>query len=73
METTGFFHLAPWIVFFPLIGLLTNLVFGGWFMKQPWGEKAIGWTASAAGQKVGEGFNAGSPRKDFPACRRRAI
>lgn len=48
METTGFFHLAPWIVFFPLIGLLTNLAFGGWFMKQPWGEKAIGWIASAA-------------------------
>ncbi|RJP51525.1 MAG: NADH-quinone oxidoreductase subunit L [Anaerolineaceae bacterium] len=49
-ETTssGFFFLAPWIVFFPLIGLLTNLIFGGWFMKQPWGEKAIGWIASAA-------------------------
>ncbi len=49
-ETTssGFFFLAPWIVFFPLLGLLTNLIFGGWFMKQPWGEKAIGWIASAA-------------------------
>ena len=49
-ETTssGFFFLAPWIVFFPLLGLLTNLIFGGWFMKQPWGEKAIGWVASAA-------------------------
>ena len=50
IETTssGFFFLAPWIVFFPLLGLLTNLIFGGWFMKQPWGEKAIGWIASAA-------------------------
>ena len=49
-ETTsnGFFFLAPWIVFFPLLGLLTNLIFGGWFMKQPWGEKAVGWIASAA-------------------------
>ena len=24
----GFFFLAPWVVFFPLIGLLTNLAFG---------------------------------------------
>ncbi len=46
--SSGFFFLAPWIVFFPLLGLLTNLIFGGWFMKQPWGEKAIGWIASAA-------------------------
>ena len=43
METTGFFYLAPWIVFFPVIGLLTNLIFGGRFS-----EKAIGWIASAA-------------------------
>ncbi|MFZ5901926.1 MAG: NADH-quinone oxidoreductase subunit L [Chloroflexota bacterium] len=49
-ETTssGFFFLAPWIVFFPLLGMLTNLIFGGWFMKRPWGEKAVGWIAAAA-------------------------
>ncbi len=43
METTGLFFLAPWIVFFPLVGLLVNLIFGG---QLP--EKAIGWTASLA-------------------------
>jgi NADH-quinone oxidoreductase subunit L len=26
--TTGFFYLAPWIVFAPVIGLLINLIFG---------------------------------------------
>ncbi|MEW6239181.1 MAG: NADH-quinone oxidoreductase subunit L [Chloroflexota bacterium] len=43
METTGFFFLAPWIVFFPLIGLLINLIFG---KRLP--EQAIGWIASLA-------------------------
>jgi NADH-quinone oxidoreductase subunit L len=43
METTGFFYLAPWIVFFPVIGLLVNLIFGKRFS-----EKMIGWIASAA-------------------------
>ncbi len=43
METTGFFYLAPWIVFFPLIGLLINLIFGG---RLP--ERAIGWIGSLA-------------------------
>ena len=38
-----FFFLAPWIVFFPVIGLLINLILGGRFS-----EKAIGWIASAA-------------------------
>jgi NADH-quinone oxidoreductase subunit L len=38
-----FFYLAPWIVFFPLIGLLVNLIFGGRFS-----EKVIGAVASAA-------------------------
>ena len=42
-NTGGFFTLVPLIVFFPAIGLLLNLIFGGW-MK----EKAIGWLASAA-------------------------
>ena len=43
METTGFLYLAPWLVFFPVIGLLINLIFGSRFS-----EKAIGWIASAA-------------------------
>ena len=44
-ETTsyGFLFLAPWLVFFPVIGLLINVIFGGRMS-----EKAIGWTASAA-------------------------
>ena len=46
--TTGFFYLAPWLVFAPLIGLLINLIFGNWFMKQPWGENAVGIVASLA-------------------------
>jgi NADH-quinone oxidoreductase subunit L len=46
--TTGFFFLAPWLVFAPLIGLLINMILGGWFMKQPWGENAVGFVASLA-------------------------
>jgi NADH-quinone oxidoreductase subunit L len=46
--TIGFFFLAPWLVFAPLIGLLINLIFGGWLMKQPWGENAVGAVASLA-------------------------
>ncbi len=38
-----FFFLAPWVVLFPLIGLLTNLAFG-----QRFSEKVIGTVASAA-------------------------
>ena len=41
--TTGFFFLAPWIVFFPVIGLLLNIIIGG---KLP--ERAVGWLASLA-------------------------
>ncbi len=37
------FHLAPWIVFFPLLGLLINLIFG-----KRLSERAIGWVASLA-------------------------
>jgi NADH-quinone oxidoreductase subunit L len=40
--TTGFFNLAPWIVFFPVIGLLLNIIIGGRLS-----EKGIGWMASA--------------------------
>jgi len=43
VSNSGFFSLVPLIVFFPAIGLLINIIFGGW-MK----EKAIGWLASAA-------------------------
>jgi NADH-quinone oxidoreductase subunit L len=38
-----FFYLAPWIVFFPVIGLLINLIFGDRFS-----EKVIGTIASLA-------------------------
>jgi NADH-quinone oxidoreductase subunit L len=38
-----FFYLAPWIVFFPVIGLLINIIFGG---RLP--EKIVGAIASAA-------------------------
>jgi NADH-quinone oxidoreductase subunit L len=40
---TGLFFLAPWVVFFPLIGLLVNLIIG-----HRLSEKAIGAVASAA-------------------------
>jgi NADH-quinone oxidoreductase subunit L len=39
----GFFYLAPWVVFFPIIGLLINAIFGGRFS-----EKLIGTIASLA-------------------------
>ena len=39
----GLFFLAPWVVFFPLIGLLVNLIIG-----HRLSEKAIGAVASAA-------------------------
>jgi len=38
-----FFNLVPWIVFFPVIGLLINMIFGGRL-----GEKAIGTVACLA-------------------------
>jgi NADH-quinone oxidoreductase subunit L len=41
--TTGFYFLAPWIVFFPVIGLLLNIIIGG---RLP--ERGIGWLASLA-------------------------
>ncbi len=40
---SGFFFLAPWLVFAPVVGLLINIIFGG---RLP--ERAIGWIASAA-------------------------
>jgi NADH-quinone oxidoreductase subunit L len=41
--TTGFFFLAPWLVFAPLVGLLINLIFGKWLS-----ETMIGTVASLA-------------------------
>ena len=38
-----FFYLVPWIIFFPVIGILVNIIIGGKL-----GEKAIGWIASTA-------------------------
>ncbi len=40
---TGFYSLAPWVVFFPLAGLLLNLIIGKWLP-----ERGIGWLASVA-------------------------
>jgi NADH-quinone oxidoreductase subunit L len=40
---TGFFFLAPWLVFAPVVGLLVNIIFGGRFS-----EKVIGTVASLA-------------------------
>ena len=40
---SGFFFLAPWLVFFPVIGLLINIIFGHKFS-----EKVIGTVASLA-------------------------
>jgi len=41
--STGFFFLAPWLVFAPVIGLLINLIFGKQFS-----EKMVGTVASLA-------------------------
>src|SRR4030067_267085 len=45
VATSGpqFFYLVPWVVFFPVIGLLVNIIFGGGV-----GEKAVGTVASTA-------------------------
>ncbi len=44
-----FFYLVPWIVFFPVIGLLFNTFFGGRILNRGLaGEKAVGWIASIA-------------------------
>ena len=41
--STGFFFLAPWLVFAPVTGLLINLIFG-----RRWSEKIAGTVASLA-------------------------
>ncbi len=42
--SSGFFFLAPWLVFAPLTGLLINLIFG----KARFSEKMVGTVASLA-------------------------
>ncbi|OGO29069.1 MAG: hypothetical protein A2Z16_16615 [Chloroflexi bacterium RBG_16_54_18] len=45
----GYFNLVPWVVFFPVIGLLINAFFGGLFLKRgKAGEGLVGGIASAA-------------------------
>jgi NADH-quinone oxidoreductase subunit L len=41
--TAQFFYLVPWVIFFPVIGLLINIILGGKL-----GEKAIGTVACLA-------------------------
>ncbi|HET7145376.1 MAG TPA: NADH-quinone oxidoreductase subunit L [Anaerolineales bacterium] len=41
--SSGFFFLAPWLVFAPLTGLLVIMIFG-----RQWGEKTVGTVASLA-------------------------
>ncbi len=43
VNTGQFFYLVPFVVFFPIFGLLINMIFGGWF-----GEKVIGAVACLA-------------------------
>src|SRR5512143_3609091 len=42
-EPSTLFSLVPWIIFFPVLGLLINIAIGSRM-----GEKAVGWLASAA-------------------------
>jgi len=45
----GYFNLVPWVVIFPVIGLLINTIFGGLFLKRgKAGEGLVGGIASAA-------------------------
>ncbi len=43
LNSGGYFYLVPWVVFFPLIGMLINIIFGGRM-----GEKGIGAVACLA-------------------------
>jgi NADH-quinone oxidoreductase subunit L len=43
--STGFFELVPWIVFFPVIGLVLNIIFG---QRRWWGETGVAITAVGA-------------------------
>ena len=59
MSISGLFYLVPWVVFFPIIGLLINIILGPFVGRTvmypsplsdipPLGEKAIGVVASLA-------------------------
>jgi len=49
LSSPQFFYLVPWVVFFPVIGLLVNMFFGGKILeKTAAGEKIVGWIASTA-------------------------
>lgn len=43
LQAAPFINLVPWVVFFPVIGLIANLLFG-----KTWGEKISGVVASLA-------------------------
>jgi NADH-quinone oxidoreductase subunit L len=45
VTSTGYFELVPWIVFFPVIGLVLNLIFG---RRRWWGETGVAFTAVGA-------------------------
>jgi NADH-quinone oxidoreductase subunit L len=48
-NTPQFFNLVPWVVFFPVIGLLINMIWGGKIQARgEAGERAVGWIASLA-------------------------
>jgi NADH-quinone oxidoreductase subunit L len=47
-SSAQFFNLVPWVVFFPVIGLLTNLLIGNIIGGGKLGEKAIGTVACLA-------------------------
>ncbi len=48
-QSFDFFSFVPWVVFFPAIGLIFNMFFGGWILeKSSHGEKIVGWIASSA-------------------------
>ncbi len=48
-DAPQFFSLVPWVVFFPVAGLLFNIMFGGSIQSRgDAGEKAVGWIASLA-------------------------
>jgi NADH-quinone oxidoreductase subunit L len=48
-QAPQFFSLVPWIIFFPVIGLLFNITFGGMIQKRgEAGERIVGWIASIA-------------------------
>ena len=41
--SSGFFFLAPWLVFAPLTGLLINLIFGRRLQRKDWSAQWQAW------------------------------